>query len=157
MSFLVNLRLRSHQILRSPVAPNDAHQRERLLVNAHAYPQDLKLVSCYDFHSSRRFPRNPYMAAVTCACCNSGAISWVPVLISTTYWVALLTAAARNRKVSTFPPAETRVQNGRRDRCNHLSKHLSEISARHYLRVSPVAGSAVFQASSFWAQGECGA
>src|SRR5579872_3092230 len=61
------------------------------------------------------------------SCYNAGAISWVRDIISTTYWVSVLTNAIPNRKVSTSQTAGGVAYGCAADRWNHLSKYPSAI------------------------------
>lgn len=64
-----------------------------------------------------------YMIVSVRTCSNSGATSWVPAAISTTYCVPLLTQATANRKLSRSLSSLASSIVGQSDRCNHLSQH----------------------------------
>jgi hypothetical protein len=69
-------------------------------------------------------PRVPlYMTISVRACSNSGAISWVPAAISTTYCVPLLTWVTAHRKLSRSFPSLAASVRGQNDRYNHLSQY----------------------------------
>jgi hypothetical protein len=97
---------------------------------------------------------NLSMASNRLACCNAGAISWVPVVISTTYWVPVLTMLTLNRKVSTSATAGLVFQNRQTDRCNHLSKPRSTILEFARLR-TPLGRRSSVLLLPLSAKGEC--
>ena len=71
---------------------------------------------------------NLAMAAILSFCRNVGAIPWVVVVISTTYWVSVLTVKKPNRKVGLSQLAGSLAIGLRVDRWNHLSQHPSMLS-----------------------------
>jgi hypothetical protein len=96
------------------------------------------------------------MAVLLAVCRNAGAIWWVPAVISTTYWVPVLTFIIPNRKVSwllMFGALMTQISNSGR---NHVRQQSSAVNfgrqmmfaaARRFAMLTP----------SFLTLGECSA
>ena len=94
------------------------------------------------------------MATATRACYNTGAISWVPAVISTTYWVSVLTVRTPNRKVSTSAAAGAIGPRRKTDNGNHLSKYSRAISELAFQPDLSGLRCSVFLIPSFLTKGE---
>lgn len=84
---------------------------------------DRLLLILLRFPQLRRFPPNSAMTVPSRTCDKAGAISWVHDVISTTYWVAVLTGSRTRLTVSWSQAASSRYASGSAGRWNHLSKY----------------------------------
>jgi hypothetical protein len=94
------------------------------------------------------------MAIAALDCYNAGAISWVPALISTTYWVPVLTMRTGNRKVSTSELACTAGSYHAGDECNHLSNYSKAMSELAVIPDSSAFSRSISTIPSFLTKGE---